>query len=138
MRYRIYDYFLGEYLPVETNYGEDLPEPGVGWHVLMTDAAGLTGERTAIGISPVDTAWEEVKRLCKVRFETGKLNANIYLGDQASKGALIGLPVGMVSGAGAGKATRRAGIGAAIGATLAVLGGFLLGKAMKIWKVRYL
>ena len=136
MRYRIYDYFLGEYLPFETNYGEDLPEPEVGWHVLMTDAAGLTGERTAIGISPVDTAWEESKDLCKVRFEDGRVNCDIYLGDQASKGALIGLPVGTVSGAVVGQASRKAGIGIGIGAVLG-LGGFLVGKAIKVWKVRY-
>ncbi len=73
--YKVYDHFLNSELDSARNYAEDLYDSRgrwLGWHVVMADGAGLTGERIA--------AWDEGD-IGKVSLESGALDASIIAAD---------------------------------------------------------
>lgn len=138
MRYVIYDYILGQTLDPTRNWGEDIYEGDqrIGWKVMMADTAVFTVERQAIGITEIAPGWEEEQDLIKVKFQDGRLRADIYQPSRATEGALIGTCVGTVSGAGIGQ-PKATGLGALMGAILLGFGGWLAGRFTRVWRVRY-
>ena len=89
-----------------------------------------------IGITEITPGWEEEQDLVKVRFQDGRLRADIYQPSRATEGALIGTGVGAVSGAGIGQ-PKATGFGALLGAILLGFGGWLAGRFTRFWRVRY-
>jgi len=127
-RYLVYDCFLGEYLPSERNWADDLPEPEKGWRIHIEDGAGLTGEKFFVA-TPPELPEELPECEVKVRFTEGYVNCEVYWGNLAKKGLLGGL----VAGGLIGVARKKPEIG-----LLGGLLGLLIGMAKKVWKVRYL
>ena len=138
MRYTIFDHLLGQTLDPDRNWAENIYEDDqhIGWKVIMADTAGLTGERQAIGITEIAPGWEEEQDLVKVRFQDGKLRADIYQTNRPLEGAILGTGVGAVSGAGVGQ-PKATGFGALMGAILLGFGGWLAGRFTKVWRIRY-
>ena len=135
-KYPIYDHFLGQDLPHESNYFQEiLDEEGnlIGWHCVMANGAGLTGKAQLVGYFPVDTAYEEAEDMAKIEFVDGKTAFNITPGDRGTEGALIGAGGGALAG-GAKKNWEWALLGGAIGAAI----GYGVGKQIDTWDVEYI
>jgi len=133
MKYKVFDCLRGEYLDPDRNWIEDIED---GWHIHMEDAAGLTGKRIAVGITPINEE-EVIEDLVEVEFVKGYIDCDIYLKDYMPEGILFGTPLGTLSGVAVGYEAKRPGIGALIRALLTGASGETIGKLTQRWKVRY-
>jgi len=142
-RYKIWSFFLNDYLDPDYNFADDLVDAEgnhIGWHVISRDiGGGGETEFVAVGDYPYDSEYVREEALCKLKTAPdGSLKADIYLGDRSTEGALVGLPLGAVSGGYIGKRKNKTAWGVAIGAAFAGIAGWLIGKGKKVWKVKYL
>jgi len=133
-RYQVYDHFLNQYLDPERNWAEDIED---GWYIHIEDGAGLTGEKIFVATSP-ELPEGLPKCDVRVKFQNGYTNCEVYYGDLGKEGLLVGSAGGAAGGGSLGAAMKKAVLGLILGGVGAGLFGFLIGKAKRLWKVRYL